>query len=375
MAEDLKDIQELDIPDPLEGQTGDAQASPASSGGNKKPKKQKPAKSDRKKKGSEKKSGDKKSGEKKGLFGGFGKKDRSRDGRVDVVRVEDLDDDIDVDEVLSMYMPRRRLKRLAAAIMRLDRLRLFLLLAILIVLILFLMSFCQEKMGNFTINLDRLELYRKGIAIASDGDFTDPTARLYARPVENATNIAESDLPTDIADVDGDHNGINYVAYTYYVRNAGKEDVSYVASIVMEQCSKGAEEAVRIAVWHNGTKLVYAKPSASGAAEDGCVNFLNNKLVCTYAEENFLVGNVDKYTVAIWMEGNDPECVDKIIGGSVQFSMNINAQGGEDTTLFSKFVQDIVDTLTGNDPISASGTESPVWESYRNVTWETRRNK
>ena len=41
----------------------------------------------------------------------------------------------------------------------------------------------------------------------------------------------------------------NYMAYTYYLRNAGKEDLGYVASITLDSCSKGAEEAVRVAVW------------------------------------------------------------------------------------------------------------------------------
>ena len=39
---------------------------------------------------------------------------------------------------------------------------------LLLVAVLFIVAFMQEKMGNFTINLNRLELYRRGIAIADD---------------------------------------------------------------------------------------------------------------------------------------------------------------------------------------------------------------
>ncbi|MBR5755940.1 MAG: hypothetical protein IKX96_00120, partial [Firmicutes bacterium] len=149
-----------------------------------------------------------------------------------VVRVEDLDStDINPDDVVSMYLPRRRARLLAAAVLRLDKMRLLLLGAVLVVAFLFILSFMQEKMGNFTINLDRLELFRKGVAIDYDPDFSAPTARLVASPVEDATNISINDLPDDIANVDGDHNGANYMAYTYYIRNAGKEDLSYVATI------------------------------------------------------------------------------------------------------------------------------------------------
>lgn len=39
------------------------------------------------------------------------------------------------------------------------------------------------------------------------------------------------------------------MAYTYYVRNAGKEDLDYIARITMGSAAKGAEDAVRVAVW------------------------------------------------------------------------------------------------------------------------------
>ena len=78
------------------------------------------------------------------------------------------------------------------------------------------------------------------------------------------------------------------MAYTYYLRNAGKEDLGYVASITLDSCSKGAEEAVRVAVWRNGERTVYAEPSANGEPEEGCVNFESDTIVCSYEESNSL---------------------------------------------------------------------------------------
>ncbi|MBP5732716.1 MAG: hypothetical protein J6W66_02650, partial [Lachnospiraceae bacterium] len=179
-------------------------------------------------------------------------KEKSKD---QVVRIEKLEqilaengDELDDDTIVSMYMPRRRLKRLGAALLRLDRMKLFLLFLLLLVAFLFILAFMQEKMGNFTINLNRLELYRKGIAIDDKGTFDDPTARLTVRTVEDATNITITDLPDNLDDIDGDHNGYNYMAYTYYVRNAGKEEVNYLARVNLDACAKGAEKAVRIAI-------------------------------------------------------------------------------------------------------------------------------
>lgn len=306
-------------------------------------------------------------------------KEKSKD---QVVRIEKLEqilaengDELDDDTIVSMYMPRRRLKRLGAALLRLDRMKLFLIFLLLLVAFLFILAFMQEKMGNFTINLNRLELYRKGIAIDDKGTFDDPTARLTVRTVEDATNITISDLPDNLDDIDGDHNGYNYMAYTYYVRNAGKEDVNYLARVNLDACAKGAEKAVRIAIWRNGERTVYAAPASDGGPEDGCVSFESDRVVCTFTEENFLVGNVDKYTIVIWMEGEDPDCIDSIVGGSVQFSMTIDAMDHNDSSLFVKFIQDIKDTLTGDKPISAAGNDAPSYYQSGDVTWENRRNQ
>ncbi|MDO5339584.1 MAG: hypothetical protein Q4E78_05665 [Eubacteriales bacterium] len=301
-----------------------------------------------------------------------------------IVRIEELEDlmekygdDVDPEQIVSMYIPHRKGKKIGAALLRMDKLHLALLGLMLLIAVLFIVAFMQEKMGNFTINLNRLELYRKGISIADNGDFTNATARLMADTVVDATNISIEDIPADVDDIEGTHNGKNYMAYTYYVRNAGKEDLGYIARIKLDSCSKGAENAVRVAVWKNGERVVYAEPAADGGEEDGCTSFVSKDVVCEYTENNFLVGNVDKYTIVIWMDGDDPECVDSIIGGSVQFSMNIDADYDDETSLLWKFITDIKDTLTGDKPINAAGNKAPNDSYYtdKDITWKTRRNQ
>ncbi|MDO5140692.1 MAG: hypothetical protein Q4D40_04415 [Eubacteriales bacterium] len=314
----------------------------------------------------------------KGIFRKKKKSDEKALVRIEEIRKRAENgeyDDLGDEMVISTYIPHRRAKLIGAAILRLGRLRMFLLTALLIVCGLFILAFMQEKMGNFTINLDRLEFYRKGIAIAADGGFTSPTARLTAAPVQDATNITFTDLPEDIDTVDGEHNGLNYMAYTYYVRNAGKEDLDYTATVKLKSCSKGAEKAVRVAIWKNDELKVYAARSSDGEPEPDTEPFESDSIVCTYTEPEFLVGNVDKYTIVIWMEGEDPECIDNIVGGSVEFGMYIGSTARDDTSLFVKFVQDIVDTIRGNRPISASGVESPDYYKYQDVNYYNRRNQ
>lgn len=187
-------------------------------------------------------------------------KKKSKKKSDQIIRIEELEeiiekygDDVDPETIVSMYVPHRQPKRLGAALLRMDKLHLVLLGMMLVVCILFIIAFSQEKMGNFTINLNRLELYRRGISISETGEFDDATAKLTANSVKDATNISIEDLPEDVDGVErGSHNGKNYMAYTYYVRNAGKEDLGYIAKITLDSCAKGAEKAVRVAVWKMG---------------------------------------------------------------------------------------------------------------------------
>ena len=191
----------------------------------------------------------------------FGKRKRKpkRDLR-GVVRIEELEqaladqdlDDIDPDAVVSMYMPKRRMERIGTALLRMDKLQKALVVLALAFGVLFALSFMQENMGNFTINLNRLELFRRGVAIADNGDFNNATARLAADAVDNGTNIAADDLPDNLDDIDGSHNGKNYVAYTFYIRNAGKTDLGYSAKLKVVSASKGVEKAARVRVYRNG---------------------------------------------------------------------------------------------------------------------------
>jgi len=48
-----------------------------------------------------------------------------------------------------------------------------------------------------------------------------------------------------------------------------------------------------------------------------------NVYVLRISKENFKPGDRDKFTIVIWLEGDDPDCVDSIIGGELKLEMNI----------------------------------------------------
>ena len=42
--------------------------------------------------------------------------------------------------------------------------------------------------------------------------------------------------------------------------------------------------------------------------------------------ENFNPGDTDRYTIVIWIEGDDPECLDNLIGGAIKMHMIITEE-------------------------------------------------
>ena len=57
------------------------------------------------------------------------------------------------------------------------------------------------------------------------------------------------------------------------------------------------------------------------------------------------------------------------------FSLNSAADDESETSLFVKWVQDIIDTITDNDSIGTAGTDAPdFYIQNKDITYENRRN-
>jgi len=79
-----------------------------------------------------------------------------------------------------------------------------------------------------------------------------------------------------------------------------------------------------VMIYLNGEKTVYAKVSSiTGEAEEGTIPFRSDNPIVLEKRENFEPGTRDKFTIVIWLEGDDPDCVDSIIGGELKLEMNI----------------------------------------------------
>lgn len=197
-------------------------------------------------------------------------------------------------------------------------------LLVLLVAIAYAISYFYDKFGSFTVKVSKYDMVHQGLALSETPDYATANAVLNADIVYDMTNISGKDLPDNLDKVNGCHNGNNYIAYTFYLINSGDDTVTYNGEMVLDNVTKGVDEAIRIAVYKNGEKKIYGKTKSSGKGKESDCDeeFLSSNIVMRTSTEGFAADNKDKYTVVVWLEGNDPDCIDDIIGGTLKISMN-----------------------------------------------------
>ena len=182
----------------------------------------------------------------------------------------------------------------------------------------------DNEKGNFVISLAQLN---KGIAISEHKDYwNNTTPYLHATALKDCWNITYADIPSVVdSNVGGTKNGKNYFAYTFYLKNNSYSKVAldYNLKLRLTKDQTGAIGAIRFQLYEDGVSTIYGKSSSSGKVEPfacdkpftGDVNLLDINV------RNFAYNQVKRYTIVLWYEGNDPECVDNILPASIDMSM------------------------------------------------------
>ena len=196
----------------------------------------------------------------------------------------------------------------------------------LIILILYYTIGIIYNSGNFSVTLDKNLYFDKGLIIYDDKDYKVYRTELLAPAPETFDNISYKWLPEGIENNEGgSHNGDNYLAYTFYVENTGFDVSEYWNEVVIEDVIKNVDEAVRVRIYKNDEFVTYAKMGANGQPEPNTVPFVDGKTVTLQQVTNLKPGDIDKYTVVLWIEGSDPECTDNILGGEFKVQMIFNS--------------------------------------------------
>lgn len=199
---------------------------------------------------------------------------------------------------------------------------------LMVLLFVFIILSMVYKGGKFTVTLDKRLAMDNNIVMYEDNDLKEDKKRLVARDLEFMDNISINWIPSNIDnEANGSHNGENYIAYTFYIENRGNDVVNYWYSVIIDDVIKNVDEAVRVMVFHNGEKSVYAKiNSYTGMEEENTLAFFDKDIAVLKQRVDFRSGDVDKFTVVIWLEGDDPDCNDNLLGGEIKMHMEIREE-------------------------------------------------
>ena len=205
--------------------------------------------------------------------------------------------------------------------------RIVIILFILLLLIFFVLMVVY-KGGSFTVTLDPNFSLDSGLVMYESIDTKDIKNRLYAKDIEFMDNISVNWLPSNINnESDGAHNGENYIAYTFYLENQGTEIINYWYQVNILDVIKNVDEAIRVMIYRNNERIIYAKKnSLTNSEEEGTVSFHSDDKAVLEQRKSFRPGDIDKFTIVIYLEGDDPDCVDAIIGGEIKMNMEITEE-------------------------------------------------
>ncbi len=222
-------------------------------------------------------------------------------------------------------------------------------------------AYINEMRGFMTINLSS-DLYAEGFVLSETSDFQNALTRLYADSVADVSDMSIYYLPQELADLEGTLADSDYFAYGFYIQNGGETTVGYDWEITILDETLGVSDAVWLMVYENGEMLFYAKANADGSAtcipaegetnmgyfnppmleyaadptqfevvtqvsETGAfyriypIAFASDTVMAAGVVEEIAPSETAKYTVVLWLEGDDPDCAMEIVNGSLGAEM------------------------------------------------------
>lgn len=172
--------------------------------------------------------------------------------------------------------------------------------------------------------------------------------------MDNITFIDVLPILEEIEAHDGTYTGKDskYLASTFYLKNITSKQQIFTEEIAIKGVTKNVDTAMRILVVRDGgtddkTLTIYSK-GKDGQPEEVCPGqkftrdgvkrdakpediwyatmFENNNTVYHHTDMILPAESVRKYTVIIWLEGWDEDCVNDILGGTLDLDINFFIQ-------------------------------------------------
>lgn len=214
-----------------------------------------------------------------------------------------------------------------------------------IMLLLAFLTYYGQNSGNFVMSVDE-DAFKRGIAISDKKDFSTQNRWLTADPVEDVrdTTLAFIDID-EIINTEGAYKQTrsNYLAYTFFLTNVGSEATAVDYEVLITNQSNGIAEAIRVLIIVDGeiayneqgiryveydTYNMYQAPDLHDITyKDDLANFKlfkSSDIICQEVISNLRPGQTKKISVMMWLEGEDPECIETLASGKIKISMNLS---------------------------------------------------
>lgn len=219
---------------------------------------------------------------------------------------------------------------------RIKILKITILLILLFLIILYFILRVVYELGDFTVSLDPQLQEKSGLVMYEHLNDKQNKEILKAEKVEYMDNICVKWLPDNLSEGEGSHNGDNYLAYSFYLENQGPDPINYWYRIVSDDVIKNVDKAIRIMVIRNDEQKIYAKanettgePEGNGDPAEDTIAFKNNLDLVLEQRTELQPGDIDKFTIVIFIEGDDPDCTDELVGGEMKMHMEITEEHTE----------------------------------------------
>ena len=268
-----------------------------------------------------------------------------------------------------LYVKKRRRRRIAALVSLISGIG---------ITSLVITSFLGRTVGTFSVSIANSSVK---LSLSEKESFDNATSYLRIDNIYPFEEFHYRDLPSEDVldneitrfddanalgyDDNGNAESIYYLKYTFYVKNSGNTTARYSLSLNLTDRTKthdGTErmldDTVRIMVFENTPgeertePKIYAKEAAGnnhlkngditrrefvgynsiGGYEDDthplAETFKTPETICTYDVSNFTKNSLKRYTIVIWLEGEDPqsdEADEAPVDAKLKFGVEIRA--------------------------------------------------
>ncbi|MGD9901240.1 MAG: hypothetical protein AB7S44_01740 [Spirochaetales bacterium] len=259
------------------------------------------------------------------------KTSKDKKKRFTPVDLEDLKDKLDKREIgfFRNLTTKRYTKKVSRDIIIGRLISIGMILILLTIGVVYSLSYTYVNSG-YGINVIADQRITKAVSLSDDDNFQRLSVGLKASAITSLDNISYSWLPPGLDDLGGgSHNGDNYICYTFYVLNTGDADLTYTSDLRIKLSTQSVETAMRVEIFSDGVPTVYThtyEEQIDGEIEGTGVTVEEFYSLDTIAHDvvNLSLGSYDRYTVVIWLEGADYDCVNDKFSSELQMIWNIS---------------------------------------------------